>query len=220
MTKSNIIIQFTLLLWLVALCNSRSLDKYKLEENLVSLEQMLKTLMVPDNDKVNAGKISVNKLVKVQDEDDEVTIEIEDDTYYNTESTHELNKSKDINVSDEEPHAQDRSASIRNTNVLDVDEKASLQDIYYTEELPRVSRILTSANATTIDKFLSDSKSDPFAVLIEEIKYHGLLTAEFFYAFLFKLMKYFLIISLALPAVVPFFEIVLVFGDEFLKLFV
>merc|ERR1712034_185238 len=99
----------------------------------------------------------------------------------------------------EEAAAQDRS-SVGGDNlfILETEDTDTLQDIYNRERMPRISKILSSGDAEKIDKLIAETKKDPFAILPQEVKYHELLGADLFFAFVTRLMLYFVIVSLAL----------------------
>ena len=61
---------------------------------------------------------------------------------------------------------------------------------------------------------IEETKKDPFALLPQVSKYHELLGADLFFAFITRLMIYFVTISLALPALIPILEILLVIFEE------
>ena len=113
-----------------------------------------------------------------------------------------------------ESQAQDRSSVDNNLFILEADDADSLQDIYNRERMPRISKIMSSGDAEKIDELIEETKKDPFALLPQVSKYHELLGADLFFAFITRLMIYFVIISLALPALIPILEILLVIFEE------
>ena len=211
-----------LLLCLVSTSHNRTFKRGNLKENLISLDNILNTVMDPPGMEM---KESVSKyqsdVINHQDDEDEVSVETvdEESVSINDKTIDEVNHylKESMFKSGPESHAQDRSAPTRNLNIVSVNIDDSIQDIYNREELPRVSRILSSGNASMIDKLIQDTKNDPFAIVSRDIKYHELLGADLIFAFLYKVMIYFIGSALALPAVI---EILVVLEEEFLKLFV
>jgi len=85
--------------------------------------------------------------------------------------------------------------------------KETLQDIYVREKLPEIQRIIASGDEREIARIIAESEEDPFTILPNNLKYSQLLAADLFFSFLTKMVTWFVMISLLLPALVPAFTI-------------
>jgi len=83
--------------------------------------------------------------------------------------------------------------------------KETLQDIYIRERLPEIQKVIASGNPDEIARIIAESNDDPFTVLPNNLKYSDLLAADLFFSFLTKMVTWFVLISLLLPALVPMF---------------
>jgi len=88
-----------------------------------------------------------------------------------------------------------------------VDRDETLKDIYLRERMPKIQETLASGDQEAIAKLIAENKDDPFTVLPKQLKYYELLAADLYFSFLTKMVTWFVMISLLLPALVPLFTI-------------
>ena len=97
---------------------------------------------------------------------------------------------------------------------LPVDDAYSVKDVYSQERLPRISQILSSGDAGSIDQLMEEANEDPFRILPFDMKYSDLIHADLYFGFATKMLMYFVFLSLVLPAMIPFVEIGIVVAEE------
>jgi len=200
---------------LVATCNAKSFKEEKsedFEENLESFDNLLESLS------------ELGDLYGVSKQMENQVNTIHAPPTYNGENPEEEDEARveddfeGFEFEESEPHdsfaERQGVGGDDNLFILPANEEDTLQDIYKRERLPRISQILSSGDADSINKLIEETNEDPFTILPQELKYHELLGADLFFAFITRLMLYFVFVSLALPAMIPVLELFLVLVEE------
>jgi len=102
--------------------------------------------------------------------------------------------------SDDHSHSKsERENLIRQGIILPVHKHASVEEVYHTEELPRIRKAYESGDQVVI----SEALLDPLELKARDLKFHELLAADVYFSFLTRTVVYFVVVSLLLPAVIP-----------------
>jgi len=102
--------------------------------------------------------------------------------------------------SDDHSHLKsERENLIRQGIILPVHKHASVEEVYHTEELPRIREAYDSGDQVVI----SEALLDPLELKARDLKFHELLAADIYFSFLTRTVVYFVVVSLLLPAIIP-----------------
>jgi len=106
--------------------------------------------------------------------------------------------------SDHHEHSEsERERLIREGLILSVPKHASVEEVYHNVELPRIREAHKAGDQTVI----SEALKDPLELKARDLKFHELLAADVYFSFLTRTVVYFVVVSLLLPAIVPFFSL-------------
>merc|ERR1719305_727045 len=83
--------------------------------------------------------------------------------------------------------------------IVPVHKHASVEEVYHSEELPRIKEAYEAGDQGVISKALQD----PLELKANDLKFHELLAADVYFSFLTRTVVYFVAVSLILPAIIP-----------------